>query len=305
MSTRAPLVSIGLPVRNGQEVVEAVLQSVLAQEHEDLELVISDNASTDGTEEICRSYARSDPRVRYHRQAENIGLVPNFIEVIRLARGTFFRWISCDDWLEPSYLSRCLERFAADDRLILVTTQQAFIGADGQMQTAVYPGRELASDSSVERFTAMLRMLTASHLLLDPLYGLMRRETVVAIPRPKMLREDEVLAAKLALAGPWDHVSVVLAHRGWKQEAMPQVARRLDVPAWQARVASILQCRELLRYLHQVPLTPEEQRTARAAVRALYLRRHQITAARRCRKLVGLVSLRRGAHHHQDGLIAG
>ncbi len=287
MPTPPPLVSIGLPVRNGEEMIEAALRSVLAQEHEDLELVISDNASTDGTGEICRSYAASDPRVRYHRQPENIGLAGNFMKVMHRARGTFLKWIGDDDWLAPSYLSRCLERFTADDRLILVTTQQAFIGDDGQLQTAVYTGHGLASDRPSERFAEMLRMLTEGYLLLDPLYGLMRRESVATIPRRNMLREDEVFAAKLALAGPWGHVPDVLAYRSWKQEPMPQLARRLDVPAWQARAASILQCRELLSYLNQVPLTSAERRAARAAVRRLYVRRHRYALVRGCRKLIG------------------
>jgi hypothetical protein len=278
-----------LPVRNGEELIEGALRSVLAQEHADLELVISDNASTDGTAEICRSYARSDSRVRYHRQPENIGLMNNFVQVMHLARGTFFKWIGDDDWLAPSYLSRCLEWFAADDRLLLVTTQQAFIGADGQAQTTAYLGHGLASDRPVERFAEMLRLLTEGYLLLDPMYGLMRREPVAAIPRRNMLREDEVFAAKLALAGPWGHVPEVLAHRGWKQERMSQLAHRLDVPAWQARVASLLQCRELLSYLHQVPLSGAEQQAARAAVRRLYLRRHQRTLVRGYRKLSQIV----------------
>jgi glycosyl transferase family 2 len=287
MSTPSPLVSIGLPVRNGEELIEGVLRSVLAQEHADLELVVSDNASTDGTEEICRSFARSDSRVRYHRQPANIGLLGNFVRVMHLARGTFFKWIGDDDWLAPSHLSRCIERFTADDQLILVTTQQAFIGADGQAQTAVYTGHRLASDRPAERFAEILRMLTEGYLLLDPLYALMRREPVATIPRRNMLREDEVFAAKLALVGPWGHVPEVLAHRGWKQEQLPQLARRLDVPAWQARIASILQCRELLSYLRQVPLSGAEQRAARAAVYRLYLRRHQHTLVRGYRKLIG------------------
>lgn len=285
MSTTVPLVSVGLPVRNGETVIAGALRTILAQEHEDLELVISDNASTDATEDICRSYVRRDSRIHYYRQPENIGLMANFVQVIRLARGTYFKWIGDDDWLEPSYLSRCLERFSVDDRLILVTTQEAFTGADGQARTAAYTGCGLASDSPVERFSEMLRMFTAGHMLLDPLYGLMRREAVVAIPRRNMLREDEVFAAKLALAGPWDHVPDVLAHRGWRQEPALQLARRLGVPAWQAWATSLLQCRELLTYLHQVPLTPAQRRAARAAVFRLYLRRHQHTAVRGYRKL--------------------
>ena len=97
----------------------------------DLELVISDNASDDGTEEICRQFARSDSRVRYHRQPQNIGLVANFNTVLHLARGPYFKWMGDDDWLTPTYVSRCVEVLEGDATLILVTTQQAHVGPDG------------------------------------------------------------------------------------------------------------------------------------------------------------------------------
>lgn len=290
MSIPPPLVSVGLPVRNGAEVIEGALRSVLAQEHEDLELVISDNASTDGTEEICRSYARGDSRVRYHRQPEHIGALANVVRVMHLARGTFLKWIGDDDWLAPSYLSRCLERLTADDRLILVTTQQVVLDEDSHAQSSAYLGRDLASHRPVERFTEILRLLAEGCLPLDPVHGLMRREPVAAIARRPMIGEDEVFAAKLALAGPWDQVPEVLAHRGWKTPVrMTPLRSRLDVPAWQSRVGNLSQCRELLAYLRQVPLAPAEQRAARAEVRRLYLRRHQRTAVRGCHQLLELV----------------
>jgi glycosyltransferase involved in cell wall biosynthesis len=131
-----PLVSIGLPVRNGEQYLGEAVGSVLDQEHGDLELVISDNASDDGTEEICRHFARSDPRVRYHRQPQDIGLVANFNTVLHLARGTYFNWMGDDDRLTPTYVSQCVEVFAADATLILVTTQQAYIGPDGAVESA-------------------------------------------------------------------------------------------------------------------------------------------------------------------------
>ena len=286
MSISHPPVSIGLPVRNGAAVVDTAIRAVLTQDYADLELVISDNASTDSTAEICRSYERDDPRVRYHRQPNNIGATANFVQVMRLARGTFFKWIGDDDWLEPGYLSSCLERFAADDRLILVTTEQVLIGQDGQMCPTAYTGCGLSSDRPVERFAEYLRLLARSQLVLDPLYGLMRREAVIAIPRRNIVREDEIFAAKLALAGPWDHVPVVLAHRGWKIERLAWLARRLDVPFWQVWAANLVQCGELLSWLQHVPLTQAERQEACAEVRRLYLRRHQHTAVRRCRKLM-------------------
>src|SRR6266498_824810 len=256
-STHEPLVSICLPVRNGARRLEGVVRSVLAQRHEHLELVISDNASTDDTEEVCRELVRTDPRVVYHRQPENVGMLNNFITAMRLARGTFFRWVGDDDWLAPTCISRGVEVFAADERLILVTMQVGFGGPDGETETVAYDGTALSSDDPVERFAEMLRLLNESYLLLDPLYGLMRREAVANIPRRNMLREDEVFAAKLALAGPWGHVPEVLAHRNWKHERLGTIAQRLGVPVWQSHFVNTLQCREILRWLPDAELTDE------------------------------------------------
>lgn len=283
------LVSIGLPVRNAGAQVADVVASVLAQDHKNLELVISDNASTDDTEDVCRELARSDSRIAYHRQPRNIGLLPNFVHAINVARGDLFRWIGDDDRLSPDYISRCLPEFAADPRLILVTTGVSYVEPDGTAQTARYEGTSLRSDDPVDRLGEMLRLLNQSHLLIDPLYGMVRRVSVAAIPRRNMLREDEVFATKLALAGPWGHIPEVLAQRVWKHEKIRGIAGRLDVPAWQSHFATTLQCREMLRWLTQVELTEEQRHRARLAVYRMYLRRQQRTAARRGRRLLGLV----------------
>lgn len=287
MAVTDTLVSIGMPVRNGEQFLVSAIQSVLAQDHAHLELVISDNASHDGTEEICREFARSDPRVRYHRQPENIGLLNNFIRVLDFADGAYFKWLGDDDWLTPTYVSRCLEVFAEDAALLLVTTQQAYVGSDGKPQTKRYEGYRMRSERPVERFIEMLRLLNESYLLLDPLYGLMRRAQVAKIPRTNMLREDETFAARLALTGPFGHVPEVLSYRRSKPfTRLPQLALRLGVPAWHARVATALQCRELLKGVREAELGPEERRRAGAAIARMYLRRQHQTAVHRGRKLV-------------------
>jgi glycosyltransferase involved in cell wall biosynthesis len=292
MLNQDTLVSIGLPARNAGAPVAEVVKSVLAQDHENIELVISDNASTDDTEEVCRELARSDRRIAYHRQPENIGLLNNFIHTITVANGTFFRWIGDDDRLEPTFASRCLSAFAEDPRLILVTTGLAYVGPDGATQSMVYDGTALRSDDPVDRFSEMLRLLNTTHLLIDPIYAMVRRAPVVSIPRRNILREDEVFATKLALAGPWGHVPEVLGRRGWRHERIGKVARRLGVPSWQSHFANTLQCRETLRYLREVDLTTEQLRRARRAVYRMYLRRERRMIAHRSRKLVRMAMAR-------------
>ncbi|MEV4176203.1 glycosyltransferase family 2 protein [Nonomuraea sp. NPDC049709] len=285
------LVSIALPVRNGAERLEGVVESVLAQDHGHLELVISDNASTDGTEELCRDLAAGDRRIVYHRHPHNVGLLNNFMHAARISKGAFVRWIGDDDRLDPACLSRAMAAFAADERIILVTTQVGYTGPDGVTRTSPYEGTGLGSDDPVERLSELLRLLNESPLLMDPLYGLLRRGPATEIPRRNMLREDEVFAAKLALAGPWAHVPEVLAYRNTRVERIAGVARRLDVPPWQARLANTLQLRELLRWVAEAELTPERRRRARSAVVRMYARRQRRTVAHRSRKLLAMARL--------------
>jgi glycosyltransferase involved in cell wall biosynthesis len=292
MSNPATLVSIGLPVRNAGPRVAEVVRSVLAQEHTDLELLITDNASTDDTEAVCRELAAADSRIAYHRQPRNIGLMNNFRYAMGTARGTYFRWIGDDDRLETGFVSRCLEVFEADPRLILVTTGISYTGPEQRAENTAYTGTALASDDPIERLTEMLRLLNASHLLIDPLYGMMRRETAAAIPRRNMLREDEVFAAKLALAGPWRHLPEVLAHRVWKHEPANVIGRRLGVPAWQWRFASTLEAREMVRWLRLMELTDDQRRRGLAAVYGMYMTRQSATVRRRARKLARIATSR-------------
>ncbi|GAA4471130.1 hypothetical protein GCM10023094_01210 [Rhodococcus olei] len=299
------LVSVGLPVRNGAGRMAGVVESVLAQDHAKLELVISDNASSDGTEDLCRSLAARDSRVVYHRNPVNVGMLNNFVNTLMLATGTYFRWVGDDDWLHPHCLSRALDIFTADDRLVLVTNEVEYAGEDGVPRIASYDGAALGSSDPVERFAEYLRLLTDDTLQIDPLYGTLRRESVLHIGRRNILREDEVYATKLALAGPWGHVPEVLARRIWKYENMSVLANRLDVPRWQAPFATLLQCREMLHWLAECDLTGQQRHRARLAVARMFMRRQQNSVTRRGRKVARIArevapSLHRAADAHRD-----
>lgn len=274
-ASRNPLVSIALPVYNGAETVAPVVDSVLAQTYSNVEVVISDNASTDDTEEICRHYARHDERVLYQRHPTNVGLLNNFISAAETATGTYVRWIGDDDSLEPSYVSRTLDAFAQDDRRVLVTTQIIYADADGRETLDTdYDPSALSSPDPVERFAEMMRLLTSDFAALDPLYGMMRR-TVALMPRRSMLREDEIFGARLALAGPWGHVPEPLARRV-RAEATPSgLVGLLDVPAWHWHVRAMSQCRELSYWIAQSSLEPAQRRRARVEVGRMYVRRKQ------------------------------
>jgi glycosyltransferase involved in cell wall biosynthesis len=116
-----PKVSIGLPVWNGEKYLRLALNSILQQDYTDFELIISDNASTDGTPEICKTYAANDSRIRYFRNESNIGAGPNYRKVFELSRGELFKWCAHDDVCHSGFLRRCVETFAgAPPSVVLV-----------------------------------------------------------------------------------------------------------------------------------------------------------------------------------------
>lgn len=280
------LVSIGLPVRNGAETLEGVVKSVLAQDHENIELIISDNASTDDTESLCRDLASRDRRLVYHRHATNVGLLNNFIHTMRVAKGTFFRWVGDDDWLAPNYVTRCLEAFSSDRRLVLVTTQLSYVRLDGTIFVPQSSDSTMASGDPMDRFEKLISDLSNGDMPIDPLYGLMRRAAILPIERRNTVREDELFAAKLAVAGPWGHVGETLGGRRTRKQNAAALARYLQIPMWQVHFQTVVQCVELLRFLRTAEITPTQRRRAQFVVGRMFVARHLGTFSWRARKLI-------------------
>ena len=124
------MVTIGMPVFNGARFVGRALDSLLAQTFSDFELLISDNASEDGTETICRDYARRDARIRYVRQERNLGLFANVEFVMRQARGAYFMLVGDDDLYAPQYLATLVDLLAADPAVGLAYADFGYVTSD-------------------------------------------------------------------------------------------------------------------------------------------------------------------------------
>jgi glycosyltransferase involved in cell wall biosynthesis len=151
-----PRLSIGLPVYNGEEYLAQSIEALLGQSYEDFELIISDNASTDSTADICRRYGKRDSRIRYIRQARNIGLSPNHNFVLRQSRGEFFKWAAADDLYGRDLLKRCVDALDEHPGVVLAHAWEAAIDGAGNVTQAMdYP---LATDSprAPDRFRSIL-----------------------------------------------------------------------------------------------------------------------------------------------------
>ncbi len=139
MPSHKPRVSIGLPVYNGENYLTSAIETLLAQTFTDFELIISDNCSTDRTQDICRSFCDRDARIRYVRQAKNLGAVRNFNLVFHYARGEYFKWAAHDDVCAPAFLQRCVERLDANPSVVWCYPRSDKIGPDGESLISCLP----------------------------------------------------------------------------------------------------------------------------------------------------------------------
>lgn len=193
-----PLVSIGLPVYNGEEFLAKSIASLLGQTYRNIELIISDNASTDGTAGICQAFARNDPRVRYSRLPENIGGVRNHSRVIELAQGEFFMWASCDDLWLPEYVAECLKPLLADPRTVVAYAINTTIDTQDRVTGALPPGPVLSVDDPAIRF----RHLIDIYIGIQPFYGVIRMSALRKVRRLQLHPGfDRIAFAELGLYG--------------------------------------------------------------------------------------------------------
>jgi glycosyltransferase involved in cell wall biosynthesis len=291
VTERPPTVSVGLAVRNGVGVIERCIESVLSQDFTDLELVISDNASDDGTRRLLEEYARADRRIRPMANEINIGSHENMNRVLDLARGEFFRWISADDWLEPGCLSACVSPLRASPDAIGATTYFTIHTVDGFTRYEEYQGEFPTSSDPARRFERMLWFFHAGDAKYDPIYGLYRRDALMRSHRLRASEQtDWLLCAELALMGPIIQVKRRLANR---TRAYPvnidraAFRRRLDSVRGEELKSSMQRLHhDLLGLVLAADLTEEQVRRCKRAVLRLSVReiarrgRAQVSQAR-------------------------
>lgn len=207
-----PLVSIGLPVFNGDRYLAGTIRSILGQTFADFELIIGDNASADGTQALCEAYAAADPRIRYFRNPRNVGAGPNYDLCFHRSRGRYFKWAAHDDMLARDYLTAAVAALERQPDAVLCTTGITEIGPDDEVRR-VYandlPGVDAASPA--HRLAAVIHH---RHQCED-FFGLYRREALVGSGlHDTYSGSDRVLLAELALRGPWTQVpDPVFLHR--------------------------------------------------------------------------------------------
>jgi len=259
-SGAGPLVSIGLPVFNAEHYLDQCVGSILAQTYRNFELIISDNASADATESICRRYAESDSRVRYYRNPRNRGATFNFRQVVTFSSGKYFLWAAHDDMFAPEYVERCISVLEDNPGVVLCYSKS--IEIDEQGQSVEGKEQTLVADSANvrQRFRELIRM---DHNC-QAMFGVMRtsvlKRTSVHGDFPD---SDRCMLAEVALYGKFfelsDHLFFHRSHGLQMTQQFPTRQERMVRLNPDRRLFFVFphfrQLREYVSAIHRSPLS--------------------------------------------------
>jgi glycosyltransferase involved in cell wall biosynthesis len=193
--------------------VAEAIDSILAQTFTDFELIISDNASTDGTEEICRRYADKDERIRYVRNRQNYGAAFNFNQTFHLSSGAYFKWVAHDDLMRPEFVQRCVDVLDRNPSVVLAYPSWTAIDEEGQPLDRGYNKWDVSSSDVRDRFHRTMAMDSRGG---GPIWGLMRSEVLKRTRlQPPYPHGDHVLLAELSLYGRFVEIEEPLFQHRW------------------------------------------------------------------------------------------
>jgi len=219
--TAQPLVSIGIPTYNRADLLDKAIASAVAQTYPHLEIVISDNHSTDPTESLVQDWCQRDPRIRYHRHFENIGPYGNFRAVLKEAHGEYFMWLGDDDWIDPNYVQTCWEYLQHHPGTVLVSGQVTYYH-QGQFHHAGEFFQIQAADPC-QRVLQYYQEVFENGIY----YGLMPRHYAEKLHIYRALASDCAMVASLAFQGAVVMVADTHLHREFNHVFPRNQARRI------------------------------------------------------------------------------
>ena len=278
-SVGIPSVTVGLPVYNGEPYIEEAIRSILDQTHDDLCLIISDNASTDATEDVCRQACAADARVVYERQDVNRGAAWNYNRVVALARSPYFKWAAADDLLAPTCVERCFDVLSnAPPSVVMVYPKTMIVDATGSSVREWSDGLEARSRWPHKRFNRVVRNI----VLGNPAFGLVRAEAVARTRgHGNYPSADWVYLSELALLGEiWEIPEPLFIRRMHDMTSRVANTDLEQLSAWFDPAAKPVTdengrlLREYLAAIRHAQLSPSERAATLAQFSIVWNRRH-------------------------------
>ena len=208
-----PLVTIGVPLFNEGRFLEKSLEALISQDYAPIEIIISDNASTDETASICEQFSHQHDNIEYHRFDQNCGAAANFNYVLKQANGQYFMWASGHDLWSQNYISACVESLEKNPTAILAIGSGQWIDETG----GVFPRSSGWTDT--RGMDVIARYFTVLWGNMHPILGLIRRQALQACPMISAVGADLIILSRLALIGDFIHVvNATWSRREFRQE---------------------------------------------------------------------------------------
>ncbi len=202
-----PLVTIGIPTYNRANFLVQTIESVLNQTYNNIEIVISDNASTDQTQSLCEQYKSRDTRITYIRQEKNLGPTPNFLEALKNATGLFFMWLGDDDWIDLNYIEECMNVLLREEDVTIAAGYADYYKGDRKLYTGTV--MNLIDTSGVDRVKKYFSQVRHNSVF----YGVMRTAELRNIYIQNVLGGDLLMVAAMTFLGKVKSIEATRVHR--------------------------------------------------------------------------------------------
>ena len=262
MPEQRPKVSIGVPVYNGERYLGAALEAIARQTFSDFDVIICDNASTDGTAAIARAFVQRDERFRFHRNEENLGAARNFNRTFELATGEYFKWAAADDLIAPDYLEKTVPVLDADPDVALCYTKVLVIDDDSWVVGEhLVELQHTASSSPSQRFGEFIRHSPTCFQV----FGQFRADVLARTPLiASHVGSDKTLIAEISLRGKVVYLPEPLffsRQHGGRSVKLPRekLAAWYDPRSGRSRTPTWRKWRENFAAVRRVPLPAGER----------------------------------------------
>ncbi|HEX7334858.1 MAG TPA: glycosyltransferase family A protein [Pyrinomonadaceae bacterium] len=261
MAVGNPLVSIGLPVYNGERYLRRALDCLLAQDYDNFEIIISDNASTDSTRQICEEYAARDERIRLNCNATNIGIIANFESVLEKANGSYFMWAAHDDLWSKSFVRMMANELESHSDASVAMSAVERLHENGSAGDVVR-FKDAADPNSITTFQLVMALAHGSphHYFI---YGLFRKDFLREAFKnfPSVIASDRLMMIQIAMSTRFRYVDEVLHTRYINDQPIPVRYKNEEFgKAWHDRHAHLKKDLAIGPYLLQSRLIPWQRK---------------------------------------------
>lgn len=199
-----PLLTIGMPIYNGENYLSESIESILSQSFTNFKLIISDNASTDNTEDICRRFASYDNRIQYVRNQYNLGASQNFNELVKLSNTKYFKWAAADDICAMDLFEKCINVLNNDDSVVLAFGKVRNIDSNGELSDTILFDKLINVDDESIRFGYIINRLPSCMAV----FGVFRTEVLKSTSLiANHVSSDKILLAQMSLRGKLHEIS--------------------------------------------------------------------------------------------------